>query len=51
MTTRFLIAAALELLQARFANEDLTFARQLADKLLEQFEDAEGGFLLHQPRP
>jgi uncharacterized protein len=40
----FLIAAALELLQARYANEDLAFACRLADTLLAQFEDAAGGF-------
>src|SRR5262249_31931834 len=39
----FLIAAALELLQARFSSEDLAFACTLADVLLEQFEDTEGG--------
>ncbi|OAI50057.1 thioredoxin, partial [Betaproteobacteria bacterium SCGC AG-212-J23] len=39
----FLIAAALELLQARFSSEDLAFACRLADVLLEQFEDQEGG--------
>jgi len=40
----FLIAAALELLQARFSNQDLGFSRKLADTLLEQFEDPDGGF-------
>ena len=41
----FLIAAALELLQARFSSADLVFASRLADTLLEQFEDREqGGF-------
>jgi uncharacterized protein YyaL (SSP411 family) len=41
----FLIAAALELLQARFSVDELAFACRLADTLLEQFEDAEdGGF-------
>ena len=39
----FLIAATLELLQARFSTGDLDFACRLADTLLEQFEDAEGG--------
>jgi uncharacterized protein YyaL (SSP411 family) len=39
----FLIAAVLELLQARYSNEDLAFARRLADTLLAQFEDADGG--------
>jgi len=32
------------LLQARFSSEDLAFACRLADTLLEQFEDGEGGF-------
>jgi len=41
----FLIAATLELLQARYSNDDLAFACRLADTLLAQFEDAEhGGF-------
>ena len=39
----FLIAAALELLQARFSSDELGFACRLADTLLEQFEDAESG--------
>ncbi|HET7198403.1 MAG TPA: hypothetical protein VFI86_07030, partial [Burkholderiales bacterium] len=57
----FLVAALLELLQAEFAVRDLDWARQLADLLLEQFEDAElGGFfftareherLFHRPKP
>jgi uncharacterized protein YyaL (SSP411 family) len=57
----FLIDAALELLQAEFSVADLAFARELADVLLEQFEDArEGGFfftardheqLIHRPKP
>ncbi len=56
-----LIAALLELLQAEFSAGDLEFAEQLADVLLEQFEDArDGGFfftardhekLLHRPKP
>jgi len=56
-----LIAAALELLQARFSIADLAFACRLADTLLEQFEDPEqGGFfftgrdherLIHRPKP
>ena len=33
----------LELLQARYSNDDLAFAGRLADTLLEQFEDAESG--------
>jgi len=41
----FLIWAALELMQAAFRPHDLTFAVQLADALLEHFEDPEcGGF-------
>jgi uncharacterized protein YyaL (SSP411 family) len=41
----FLIAATLELLQARYSNDDLAFACRLADTLLALFEDAEhGGF-------
>ncbi len=57
----FLIDGLLELLQASWRSEDLQFARQLADILLEHFEDREeGGFyftaddherLLHRPRP
>jgi len=57
----FLIAALLELLQAGFSGADLEFAEQLAEALLEQFEDPEaGGFfftardheeLLHRPKP
>ena len=39
----FLAIATLELLQARFSTGDLAFACRLADALLEQFEDAEGG--------
>jgi hypothetical protein len=41
----YLLAALLELLQAEFHAEDLAFARQLADALLEHFEDTgTGGF-------
>ena len=41
----FLIAAALELAQARYSSDDLAFACRLADTLLAQFEDVEhGGF-------
>ena len=57
----FLIAALLELLQCRYAQRDLDFARELADALLERFEDREaGGFfftsneheaLLYRPKP
>jgi len=56
----FLIAALLELLQADFRSADLAFARELADALLERFEDrANGGFfftshdherLIHRPK-
>ncbi len=55
------IAALLELLQDDFSAADLKFATQLADVLLEQFEDpADGGFyftardherLIHRPKP
>ncbi|MBI1942926.1 MAG: thioredoxin domain-containing protein [Betaproteobacteria bacterium] len=57
----FLLAALLELLQAGFASADLEFAEQLAEVLLEQFEDKEGGGfyftardheqLLHRAKP
>lgn len=57
----FLIAALLEFLQAGFSAADLEFAEELAEVLLEQFEDAEGGGffftardhekLLHRPKP
>jgi hypothetical protein len=61
----FLIAALLEMLQAPFSPQfflaDLRWATQLADVLLEQFEDAaQGGFfftaheherLFHRPKP
>jgi uncharacterized protein YyaL (SSP411 family) len=41
----FLLQATLELLQAEFRAEDLHFAVQLADALLERFEDRQdGGF-------
>jgi uncharacterized protein YyaL (SSP411 family) len=41
----FLVAACIELLQARFSTEVLAFGRELADALLARFEDpAEGGF-------
>jgi uncharacterized protein YyaL (SSP411 family) len=39
----FLLDALLELLQARWNNAHLAFARQLADLLLEYFEDKESG--------
>jgi uncharacterized protein YyaL (SSP411 family) len=57
----FLVAALIELLQAEFRLEDLGFAEELAEVLLEQFEDREaGGFfftakdherLIHRPKP
>jgi len=41
----FLLDALLELLQADFRRDELDFARELADALLEDFEDGEmGGF-------
>jgi uncharacterized protein YyaL (SSP411 family) len=40
----FLAEALLELLQTRWRDSDLVFARQLAEVMLEQFEDPEGGF-------
>ena len=57
----YLIKAILEILQARFESDDLAFACELADVLLEQFEDKEnGGFfftshdheqLIQRPKP
>ncbi|MGH8737281.1 MAG: thioredoxin domain-containing protein [Burkholderiales bacterium] len=57
----FLIAALMELLQARFSLSDMAFAEELAEVLLDQFEDREaGGFyftardherLIHRPKP
>ena len=57
----FLLDALLELLQARWNSAHLHFARQLADLMLEHFEDSEsGGFfftaddheaLIHRPKP
>jgi uncharacterized protein YyaL (SSP411 family) len=57
----FLMAALIELLQAEFRSEDLEFARELAEVLLEQFEDGEDGAfyftgrdhesLIHRPKP
>ncbi|MDH4172369.1 MAG: thioredoxin domain-containing protein [Betaproteobacteria bacterium] len=57
----FLMLALIELLQAEFRAEDLAFAEELAQVLLEQFEDGEaGGFfftardherLIHRPKP
>ena len=56
-----LIAALLELLQDQFSTRDLDFSRELAEVLLDQFEDSEaGGFfftareherLIHRPKP
>jgi len=41
----FLLDALLELLQVRWRQEDIVFAQQLADVLLDQFEDKDkGGF-------
>ncbi|OGS81889.1 MAG: thioredoxin [Gallionellales bacterium GWA2_59_43] len=39
----FLLNAALELMQAAFRKSDLEFAMQLADALLERFEDRQSG--------
>ncbi len=39
----FLLNALLELMQVEFRDADLAFATQLADALLERFEDAEAG--------
>jgi uncharacterized protein YyaL (SSP411 family) len=57
----YLLAALLELLQSRWRSADLHFAMQLADTLLEHFEDTEcGGFfftandheqLIQRPKP
>ena len=57
----FMLDALLELLQSRFNSEHLTFAVQLADLLLEHFEDNDnGGFfftandheaLIHRTKP
>jgi hypothetical protein len=57
----FLIAALIELAQADFRAGELEFAEQLAEVLVEQFEDrAQGGFfftagdhekLIHRPKP
>ena len=57
----FLIDALIELMQTDFKPDDLEFAQEIADVLLDQFEDAEaGGFyftgrdherLLHRPKP
>jgi uncharacterized protein YyaL (SSP411 family) len=57
----FLLDALLEIMQCEFREEDLQFARALAERLLEQFEDpAAGGFffvsndhekLIHRAKP
>jgi len=57
----YLMAALIELLQSEFSLQDLEFAEQLAEVLLGQFEDAEGGgffftardheALIHRPKP
>ncbi len=57
----FLLDALLELLQARWDGEDLQFAVQIAELMLEHFEDRDaGGFfftaddheaLIHRPKP
>jgi len=57
----FLLAALLEILQAEFDPDALAFAEDLAEVLLDQFEDREkGGFfftshdhekLIHRPKP
>jgi len=57
----FLIAALLEMMQFDFQLKDLQFAVQLADVLIDQYEDADnGGFyftardhesLIHRPKP
>jgi len=56
----FLCHGLLELLQHRWRDSDLSFARDLADVLLAHFEDPRGGFfftaddherLIHKPKP
>ena len=57
----FLVDALIELMQAGFDPQDLDFAQEVADALLDQFEDSEaGGFyftgrdheqLIHRPKP
>ena len=56
----FLAYGLLELLQDRWRDGDLAFARELADVLLMHFEDPRGGFfftaddherLIHKPKP
>ncbi len=57
----FLVAALIELMQVEFVLDELEFAEELAEVMLEQFEDrAAGGFfftardheaLIHRPKP
>jgi len=56
----FLAHGTLELLRARWNTAHLSFATELADTLLDQFEDGAGGFfftahdheaLIHRPKP
>jgi uncharacterized protein YyaL (SSP411 family) len=56
----YLLSALLELLQARWDDDDLGFARELADSLLALFQAPQGGFfftasdheaLIHRPMP
>jgi uncharacterized protein YyaL (SSP411 family) len=56
----FLAHGLIELLQCRWRDGDLMLARELADVLLEHFEDPRGGFfftaddherLIHKPKP
>ena len=56
----FLLDALLTLIQAGWRSEDCTFAIDLAEALLQQFEDSDGGFfytahdhepLIHRPKP
>ena len=57
----FLLDALLELLQSRWSEEHLDFAKQIADLVLEHFEDKDGGGfyftaddseqLMHRPNP
>src|SRR6185436_3040580 len=57
----FLLAAILEMLQAEFRVEDLDWACEIGDRLLDEFHDREGGGffftshghekLIHRPKP
>jgi hypothetical protein len=56
----FLAQGLIELLQTRWRDSDLELARQLADVMLEHYEDPRGGFfftaddherLIHKPKP